>query len=141
MSLVMHFSPDLKTGRSQAILDALDDSVNPATLSIYTGDSVNGLQPAAGAAITTEVLLATYTLDQPAGVVSGDTFALTLPSEPATVLADGVACWGRLENGDGNWVIDGNAGIENSGAFFILDDLQVYEGAALSLIVGTIQEP
>lgn len=141
MSLVMHFSPTLKTGRSQAILDALDDSVNPATLSIYTGDSVNGLQPAAGAAITSEVLLATYTLDQPAGVVSGDTFALTLPSEPATVLADGVACWGRLANGDGDWVIDGNAGLVNSGAFFILDNLQVYAGAALSLIAGTIQEP
>lgn len=141
MSLVMHFSPALKNGRSQAILAQLDASDDPATLKIYTGDSVNGEQPAAGAAIDTEVLLATYTLDQPAGVVSGNTFALTLPSEPATVLADGVACWGRLTNGDGDWVIDGNCGIENSGAFFILDNLQVYAGAALSLIAGTIQEP
>jgi hypothetical protein len=140
MSLVMHFSPALKTGRAQAILDALDADTNPATLKIYTGDSVNGEQPAAGAAITTETLLATYTLDQPAGTVSGDTFSLTLP-DPVTVVADGVAVWGRLADGAGDWVIDGNAGLTNSGAFFTFDDLQVYAGGALSLTTGSIQEP
>jgi hypothetical protein len=140
MSLVMHFSPALKTGRAQAILDALDADTNPATLKIYTGDSVNGLQPAAGAAITTETLLATYTLDHPAGTVSGDTFSLTLP-DAATVVAEGIAVWGRLADGAGNWVIDGNAGIENSGAFFIFDELQVYVGGSLNFTAGSIQEP
>jgi hypothetical protein len=140
MSLVMHFSPALRQARSQAILDTIDASANPATLSIYTGDAVDGLQPAAGAALTTETLLALYTLSQPAGTASGGVFSTTLPT-PVNVLADGIACWGRIADGDGNWVMDGNCGIAGSHAFFILDDLQVYAGGILSLILGAIEEP
>jgi hypothetical protein len=127
-------APDVKTARATVLLTALDAAATPPTVRLYTGP-----QPVAGAAITTETLLAESLLSDPCGSVTGPTLTLTLPP-PALVLADGTAAWGRIEDGDGNWRLDGDVGLGGSGAFFEVDAVTVYAGGLLSWTQATLTE-
>jgi|GEM_PF-906040 hypothetical protein len=96
-----NFSPALRNARSQAISDAIGAGTGPGTINFLTTP-----RPAAGAAITTQMLLATVICADPAGtVVNG---ALTFSSIADDSLADntGDADWVRVYDSDGNWVID-----------------------------------
>ena len=128
-------APGIVTARAQALLNALDADVNPANLKLYTGP-----QPTAGAPPTGLTLLADCELPQPAGTVSGGT--LTLGSIADTlIVADGIAAWGRLEDGAGDWCLDGNCGLSGSGALIRLDRLDLVTGGLVRITLGQFVEP
>lgn len=132
MSLTL--SPTVRNARVAALLAAIDGAATPATLRVYTAP-----QPTPGDAITTQTLLAEFTLDDPAGSVTGPNLTITLP-DPVVVAADGAPAWARLSDGDDEWVLDGDAGLTGSGALFILDAAEWFASGLASLTSGTLTE-
>lgn len=132
MSLTL--SPTVRNARATALLAALDGAATPATLRVYTAPA-----PTPGDAITTQTLLAEFTLDDPAGSVTGPTLTLTLP-DSVVVAADGAPAWARLSDGDDTWVLDGDAGLTGSGAWFVLDAGEWFASGIASLTLGTFTE-
>lgn len=127
-------SPTARNARAVALLAIIDAAVTPATLKIYTTP-----QPLAGAEVTTQTLLASFLLQAPSGSVTGPTLTFDDP-DAVQVENNGEANWGRISDGDGNWVIDGNCGEALSGAFFILDNTLLLAGGTLSVTTGTLTE-
>lgn len=129
--------PDIKTARLQVILDALDADENPAGITIYSGT-----RPSPGGAITDQLTLATWTLQQPAGSITTATLTLALASVAVLAANSGTATWGRITDGAGLWVMDGDAGLaEDPGVLFVLDNTSILEGGLVGLIVAKISEP
>lgn len=103
-----------------------------------------GPQPASGAAITDETLLAIIVLQKPCATVSGRTLTM-LPSPAATVLADGTIGWVRFETSAGEWMADADAGdiagVVNPTAAVKFESLDVYAGGLTAIVGGTITIP
>ena len=130
----LHLSTAVKTDRLQAIVNRVDAAATPGHLKLYTAP-----QPADGADPGSAVLLADVTLADPCGVVTGNVLAMTLPPG-ALVALDGDVAWGRMTDGDGNWVGDGGAGAIGSGAFIQAANLHPYGGGLVGFVTATITE-
>lgn len=96
--MTFEVSQAFNEARLQGILAFLGAS---ARLFVY-----GGVKPTAGAA-TSATVLAMVELASPAGTISGGwlTFAAANPSD-MLASASGVATWGRLVNGSGQWCGD-----------------------------------
>lgn len=79
--------------RLAGTLSNLSRGPNPARIKFFTAP-----RPAGGGEATT--LLATVTLDDPAGTVSGNKLVLSPPAD-ALVQVAGTAAWARIEDGNG----------------------------------------
>lgn len=131
MSLIL--STATKGARLQALADRLDAAATPGKLRLYGAP-----QPLAGAAPTGDVL-AEVILSQPCGVVTDAALTLSIP--PAAVaVADGDVAWGRLLDGDDNWVADGDAGAMASAAFIRLVNPHIYGGGLVGIASAVITE-
>jgi len=118
------FSPILRNTRSQAIADAIGAGTGPGTMSFYTLPRT----PLAGAAITTQTLLATVTCSDPAGTVSNG--VLTFASIADDILADntGNAGWMRVLESNGAWVVDMDVTDEVGAGPVKMPSTQIYAG-------------
>jgi hypothetical protein len=98
-----------------------------ARVRIYgTTRPANGADP--GGAYLAEIPL----LDPP-GEVAGLTLTL-YPPDDAIVSLTGIAVWGRLINGDGTHVIDGDVTNEGAGGDFQLNTVNLYLGGVVRLV-------
>jgi len=103
---------------------------NAAKFQIYSGT-----RPATGAAITSQVKLAEFTMGTPFATTSAGVTTITLPAN-ATGLAAGTATWARLTKTDGTtFVMDLSAGTD-----FTLNTTTVSVGLILQMTLGTITE-
>ncbi|MCK5681675.1 hypothetical protein KAI46_12780 [bacterium] len=131
------YSTTIKNTMLQAVAEALDAADPlPAHLQIYSAD-----QPTAGAAITDQTLLADITLNFPCGSVAAGILTLTCPIADDNVPASGTLIWGRLLDGDDNWIADGDVGLEDSGAMIELTSLASFQGGIVRInnaILGLI---
>ena len=119
MSNVLGFATARKTSRGTLLAGWLDGG----ELQVYTAP-----RPAdADTAITTQTLLVTFTLPDPAAAVS-DGVLTGNAIDAAMITETGTAFWARLLDSTAATVGDCDVGIEDSGAFVELD--------ALSLVVG-----
>lgn len=123
---------------AQAVTDLL---VAGGSIEIYTGP-----MPAnPGVAITTQTLLATFTIPAPgyaAPTVTGD-IATAIGEAIASVnpVAGGNAAWARVKDDGGAAVFDGDAGLTGSTAFARLSSLTLSPSVPISVQSSTYSVP
>lgn len=125
----MNFSDAVRTDRAQALLDRMAGG----WLRIY-----GGTRPAPGAA-TLEVPLLEWELplDPPAAAAGVIQFALPT----IQVDGDGDAAWARITDALGNWVIDDDVGLTDSGKLIELDNVELRAGAFVQVAQFRLVEP
>ena len=131
MSSALGFATARKTSRGTLLAGWLDGG----SVQIYTAN-----RPAnADTAITTQTLLVTFVLPTPA--VSVDDGVLTGNSIEAALIAEtGTAAWARIVDSDETTIGDCDVGLENSGAFIELDNLNLATGGFCSVVSFSITE-
>lgn len=130
---VIGFSTARKTTRAGLINTWLDTG----TLKLYDGS-----RPAsADTAVSTQTLLATFTMKSPAGTVTNGVFTATAP-DPALVISTGTktAAWARAADSSAVTIGDFDVGLAGSGAALILDNLSLTEGGLVALLSFTLTE-
>lgn len=132
----MNISTAARNALAAAIATLLDAGSGPGTIKLYTGTKPAG----PGTAVTTQTLLGTLTLSDPAfgspsnGVVTAGTI-----TGDSTADATGTATWFRAADSNGLAVIDGTVG--TSGAELILDTTSIIAGGAIVVESWTITAP
>lgn len=130
------FSDAVINDRLQALTRALDAKSKPGKLLIYAGNA-----PTAGA-ITSETLLCELTFQKvSAGNFNNKTLVINNPS-PTIALANGIATWARIQDGDGVWVADCSAGAQGSNAVVQIQNStgDLYAGGNVSVVMAQIKE-
>ena len=105
------------------------------TLKLYSGT-----RPATpNTAITSQVLLATFTFSDPAGTVTnGGWTAGTIAA--AMVAVSGTATWARIYDSTGTVIADCDVGATGSGAMIELSAVNLVQGAYVSVVSFTLTE-
>jgi hypothetical protein len=119
----------LSDAAANAACDAVRALANGGSIKFYTGT-----QPAnANTAVSSQVLLATLTLPNPAfGSASGGSASLLGVPISANAVASGTATWFRVLKSDGTTVVfDGNVG--TSGCNINLNSNVISSGALVSI--------
>ena len=127
------YSITVKTAMMQAVADKLDAATTAGYLLLYSA-----AQPAAGAAITDQILLADIELAKPCGTVASGVLTLDCPVADDNVPASGTLIWGRLYDGDSNWIADGDVGLEGSGAMIELNSVTSYQGGIVRITAAVL---
>ncbi len=132
--MIFDLSLTVRTARAQVIANALDGGSGKAKWRFYTGP-----KPVAGAAITTETLLATVLLTDPCGSVTDGALTLTSDGDVLAV-ADVVIAWSRFTDSADTYVMDADVtNTAGSGAIKI-DNTQVYTGGTIRVVSATFTE-
>lgn len=122
----------LRNARLDAITTKIDAGAGAGTLKIYTGT-----RPATGAAITTEVLLATLTFSDPsAPAAAAGVLTFNAISQDSAADATGTASWGRIADSAGLFVCDCSVAV--SGADININTVSIVLNAAVSVTAGTL---
>lgn len=121
---------------SDALRDArlglLIEHIESGTLTLYTEP-----QPETGAAVTTQTAL--VVLDLPADIsITDHTAAFGMSTQ--TILATGLAAWGRINNNADAFVLDGDCGIVSSDALFRLKTLALEAGEPIATLTASLSE-
>ena len=130
------FSTQLRNARSQQIVNLIDADANPGYIEFYTSPQ----PPVSGDTITTQTLLGTVTLSKPCGTVSNGILTFDIITEDASADATGDLAFGRVFNGAGTFVIDGDCGNLVSNAMFKFDSLTVLSGGIIAVSSGALTE-
>lgn len=132
--MTIKISTAARNAAADAIVDLLDGGASFGKIRVY-----DGTQPAGpGTAISTQTLLAEFTLADPAyGAAStGVTDLDATPVLTATGVAAGVASWFRALDSNNLAVLDGSAG--TSGTDMIMNTATVSVGLALEITAGQL---
>jgi hypothetical protein len=123
--MAVTYSTAVKTLRMQAVADAIDAGASAGSLEIGT----TGMGS----------VLATFTLVEPCGTVSGAVLTLDFdPDISATQpTASGTAAEARIKNGSGTAVITGLT-VGTSGTDIVLDSTSITGGQTVTITAGTI---
>ena len=136
----LNFSLALRNARLQTVIDTIDggdDSATPtAIMQFYTGPK----PAAAGAAIGTEVLLASCVLPQPSATIVNGVLTFEPIADDEAADATGVIAWCRIVDSSGVWVMDLDCGVDGLGAAIIFNTLNVQGGGVLKIISGSFTE-
>ncbi|MCP5197644.1 MAG: hypothetical protein H6974_12810 [Gammaproteobacteria bacterium] len=125
---MLNLADDIRADR----LQLLADRISAGVLTIYTVP-----RPAIGGAITTQTALAV--VDIPGSLTVVD-YLLTLSLSIETILAEGLANWGRITGASDEFVADGDCGLLASNADFRLKTLTLQAGGNLIPIIATFAE-
>lgn len=82
-------------------------------------------------------VLATITLTDPCGSVSGDVLTFTMPHSDTSADASGTAAAARIKDSDGNVVVSGLT-VGTSGTNIVLDSVSITAGQTVTLTSATI---
>ena len=136
------YSNDVALARLKTFSYAIDSHASLAgKLRIFTG-----IMPLNGGEITNQVLLASLEFPKPClGDFSGRQIELLKPLNTLAI-ANGLAAWGRVTNGGGDFVLDLSAGLVGSGEPLQLvtntdpPSLDVYSGGTVSVLSIILSE-
>lgn len=129
--MAVGYSTDVRNARLQVVADAVNGGSGAGKLRIY-----DGLRPATGGTVTN--LLAEFTLPNPfedsisGGVLTADAIS------SATASGTGTATWFRIIDGDGTFVLDGDAGGTGSGKELELSSTSISSGQTVTIDSLTI---
>lgn len=122
-------------GLSTTLRNARLDAITTAAGAAAKFQIFAGARPATGAAITSQVKLAEFTLGSPfAAAASAGVLTLNLPAN-ATGLAAGTATWGRIVTSGAVFVIDLTAGSD-----FTLNTTTISIGLTVQITAASITE-
>jgi hypothetical protein len=139
MAANFQLSTASKNAACNAVVDSLDGGSAAGTIKVYDGS-----QPAdANTAITTQTLLATFTLSATAfGSASSGVATLAGVPLSATAVATGTATWFRAASGGtggAGTVFDGN--VATSSADLTLNTTSITSGNTVQITSGTVTCP
>ena len=133
--MAITLASNLRNDIAAAILARIDGGAGAGTIELRTGAKPTSPNDAA-----TGTLLATFTLTDPAGTVSGAVLTFDFdPDIEATAAAAGDPGWARVKDSTGAAVLDGTAG--TTGADFTTNVSTVASGQTVRLLTGTITAP
>lgn len=121
------YASSLRTTRMTAVKDAIDAGSGAGTIEIGT----------TGMAL----VLATITLADPCGSVSGDVLTLTMPKSDtsADAGAPDTAAAARIKDSDGNIVVSGlTVGLSGASPNVVLDSTSITAGQTVTLTAATL---
>lgn len=105
------------------------------TLKLYSGT-----RPATpDTAITSQVLLATFTFPDPAGTVTNGVWTKGTIAQ-VMVAVSGSAAWARAFDSTGTVIADGDVGATGSGAMIEVSNVSLVEGGYVSIVSFTLTE-
>lgn len=131
MSNILGFAAARKTARAGLLASWLDGG----EIRVYSG-----ARPAtADTAITTQTLLVTFAIPDPAGDVADDIFTGDA-IDAAMIAATGVAAWARVVDSATGAVFDADVGTPGSGALLQLDNLNLVQGGYCTVTSFTVTE-
>lgn len=117
------YAAALRTTRMNAVKDAIDAGAAAGTLEIGT---------AAMAAV-----LATITLTDPCGSVTGDVLTLTMPHSDTSADNTGTAAAAQIKDSNGNIIVSGLT-VSTSGANINLDSVGITATQTVTINSGTL---
>lgn len=134
--MTLNFAQAVLTDRLEALTRALDADSSAGKINIYSGP-----RPAAGAAVTTQTLLASVSFQKPSsGGVSNNVLTLLYVGGAVLAVGTGVAVWARFTSGSGAYVADMDVslvqnpdGTPGTGEVQ-LDATQVYAGGSVTVV-------
>jgi hypothetical protein len=135
---VISMAVGVRSARLQQIAVALDAAPSGGLLHLITVPRTD-----AGAALTTQTLLASLRLANPCTATLTGAVLTLMPLAPAIAQRSGLAAWARLTTGDGTWVMDLDIGLESdpdTTAEVLLDRLQLYAGGLVTVRVAQFVE-
>lgn len=122
--MAINYSAAVKTARMTVVLNAIDGAVTAGTLEIATSGYAS--------------VLATITLSDPSGAVTGDTLDFTVPVSDVEADASGTAAVARIKDGDGNVIIN-NLTVGVAAADVVLDSTSITAGQTIQINSASIQ--
>lgn len=134
MAKQIGYAMALRTARMTAVKDAINYATGAGTLKIYSGT-----RPATGAAITSQVLLATLTFATDCGTVSNGVLTFAAITADSSADAEGTATWARIADGDGAFVADLNVGA-TSDFDVVLNTTAIVAGGEVSITSASLTE-
>lgn len=134
--MALKLASAIRAARSEVIKSAIDAATTPGKVLLYTLP----LPATTGAAITTQTLLATCVLSDPCGTVANGSLTLSAISDDLSADATGDIAFGRIVDGDGNFVADAIAGVNGSGEILQFLSLSVVQGGTVKLTSGVLNE-
>ncbi len=134
--MIIRLRQSIRDLRLAIVRDALDSDTNPGYLELYSA-----IQPTvAGEAISNQTLLGTFTLSAVSGVIETGVMLFNSIADELTAEASDEIGWGRFYNGAGVFVLDGDAGDEDSEALIKFDKTAVQQGGLLQITLGALTE-
>jgi hypothetical protein len=107
-----------------------DNAATAGMVHFYTGE----MPATTGGAITTQVLIGTCPLSKPCGTVTGGVLTFDTISDDLAADNTGTIGFGRVVDGDGNFIFDGDAGLTSSTtAFFRFVSLAAVAGGTVKI--------
>lgn len=131
----LNLSLDTRNDRLQVIVSRLDSGAGPGKFLLYTHP-----KPATGAAITTQTLLGTCELSDPAGTISGGELTFAPVTDDISADADGDIGWARGVNSSGDFVLDMDAGNAASDAVLKFNTVTARAGGVIQILSGVLIE-
>lgn len=125
----------VRNARLQVILDAIDAGAGAGTMKFYDLP-----RPASGATITTETLIGTNTFSDPVATITNAVLTFDSITDDISADADADIGWCRMEDSDGNFVIDLSCGLTGSGAEIIFNTLTARIGGVIQILSGSFTE-
>lgn len=115
-----------------AMMDALEADIDGGAGAAYL-EIRTGSQPADADTAASGTLLATLTLNDPAGTVASGTITIDVdPAITATAVATGTAGWARLYDSTAVSILDGS--VDTTAADFIIDSTSITSGQTVALV-------
>ena len=112
-------SSTVRNARASAILTAIDAQTDTGAVHFYSMP----FTATTGAAITSQTLLATCALSKPSGSVANGALTFNAISNDLAVAATGAILFGRIVDGAGNFVADGDVGISDGSGGYIINGI------------------
>lgn len=129
MSTTLSFT----TTRKSSQMNLVEGWLSGGSIKVYTTP-----RPATSdTAITTQTLLVTITLPDPAGTVTNGVFTSASISQ-ATVTNTGSAVWCRVFDSSSNAIFDADVGVTSSGAFLETSNVTLTQGGYMTVANFTI---
>jgi|SRR5215207_3106711 len=121
--MALRYRASLRTTRMTSVRDDIDSGAGAGTLEICSASYAS--------------VLASITLDDPCGSVSGDVLTLAGVPKSGTGIAAGTAAIARFKNSTGTVIVD-ELTVGTSGAHINLGTLTISIGATVTITGGTL---
>lgn len=114
---MIKLSQDIRNSRITAILSAIDSQTTAGGVMFYSIPT----PLTTGAAITTQILLASCALSKPSGTVSNGELIFNVITSDLAAENTGAIAFGRIVDGAGNFILDGDVGISDGHGGYIIN--------------------
>lgn len=128
---------DVFNARLVRIKERCDAALGAGNVLFYAGS----LPVTVGGAITNQVLVAVCALSRPCGIIANNQLTFAAISDELSAKATETITFGRVVDGNGDFVADAGAGLANSTAFFKFDTVNAIAGGTvkvISMVIGEI---